>query len=104
MSRGLRAFIVAGVWAFSACGVPSPEPPRTIPLGAQSTLVRVIDRPSSEQIVLGCVPCAIYSIDINGRRAAFARASDAGRLVFRGALRPRDKVTLTLYRRFPCAS
>lgn len=60
--------------------------------------------PQVEQIAVGLVPCAIYSLDINGRRASFVRADSAGRAYFRGALKPRDRITLTLWRRFPCAS
>lgn len=59
-------------------------------------------RSSARHVVVGLMPCAIYSIDINGRRASFARATAEGRGTFTAALEPNDRVEMKLYRRMPC--
>lgn len=102
MWRGLRVLTAGAI--LSACGPSSSGPPPVFPGAASSALSGAKTSPPREQIIIGCVPCAIYAIDIDGRRASFVRADSTGRATFSASLRPRAKVTLSLYRRFPCPS
>lgn len=100
--RGLGIVICVAVFSFPGCAALGP--PGSPVHSEPATLSRESPAPTVSQTVIGCVPCAIYSIDINGRRASFARATPAGLLTVRGALKRNDRLRITLWRRFPCGS
>lgn len=99
------AILAAGLLLFCGCGASRKGggEPHAWPRG-QSAMSYQKPRSSVRHVAVGLMPCAIYSIDINGRRASFARATPEGRVAFTAALNRFDAVRITLYRRMPCAS
>lgn len=100
--RGLGAgLLLAAASLLPGCATKPAGPPAiSAPLAQSSEFT--VKAPAVRHVIAGCEPCAIYSLDVNARRAAYPSATAAGVLTIFGGFRPGDRIKLTLYRRRPC--